>query len=137
MKLHRKIVTGLAVLAMGAVPATAGAVNYHPDYQPDHPTPPPPAAQPQGHAYGFYCQGFSKKHVKGEKGTPFSQCVHAMKQADNKDNLKPKQACKGLSKKHVKGQQGTEFSRCVKGVNKMRKEQRQEENAGVATGSIA
>ena len=23
------------------------------------------------------CQGMSRKHVKGEKGTPFSQCVVA------------------------------------------------------------
>jgi hypothetical protein len=123
MKLHSKIVAGLAVLALGLLPASAGAVSYHPEYQPEHPTTPPPAAQPQGHAYGYYCKGFSKKHVKGEKGTPFSQCVHAMKQSDNNDNLKAKKACKTLSKKHVKGQKGTEFSRCVKAVNQLRQEQ--------------
>ncbi|HET7052475.1 MAG TPA: hypothetical protein VFI09_00990 [Solirubrobacterales bacterium] len=27
-------------------------------------------------AYGRNCQGKSKKHVKGEKGTEFSRCVH-------------------------------------------------------------
>ena len=25
-------------------------------------------------AYGKFCQGESKKHVAGQKGTPFSQC---------------------------------------------------------------
>jgi hypothetical protein len=135
MKLHARLAAGLAMLVMGALPAAAGAVSYQPEYHPEHPSTPPPAAHPHGHAYGFYCQGASKKHVKGEKGTPFSQCVHAMKQADANDSLKPKKACKSLSKKHVKGQQGTEFSRCVKGVNQMRREQRQEENAGVAASS--
>jgi hypothetical protein len=33
---------------------------------------------PNGNAYGVYCKGFSKKHVKGTKGTPFSRCVKAM-----------------------------------------------------------
>jgi hypothetical protein len=37
-------------------------------------TPSPP---PQAKAYGKYCQGESKKHVKGEKGTAFSRCVKA------------------------------------------------------------
>ena len=42
-----------------------------------------PAAQaaPPDHAKanGKRCQGVSKQHVKGEKGTPFSQCVKANK----------------------------------------------------------
>jgi hypothetical protein len=120
MKLHSKLVTSLAVLAMGLLPATAGAVSYQPDYHPDHP--PHPTTAPKGHAYGYYCKGVSKKHVKGEKGTPFSKCVRAMRQADHDATVKAKKACKGLSKKHVKGQKGTEFSRCVKGVAQMRKE---------------
>jgi len=137
MKLHAKFVAGLAVLALAVLPATAGAVSYHPEYQPEHPPTPPPAAQPQGHAYGFYCQGFSKKHVKGEKGTPFSQCVHAMKQADHNENLNAKKACQAFKgQKHTPhGDKGTPFSRCVKGVNQLRKEQRQEEAAGVTTSS--
>ena len=69
------------------------------------------------------CKGFSKKHVKGEKGTPFSQCVTAMAKAATNDDLSPGQACKGLSKKHVKGEKGTEFSRCVVAAAKLRKEQ--------------
>jgi hypothetical protein len=137
MKLHSKLITALAVLALGLLPATAGAVSYHPDYQPDHPTPPPAAAQPQGHAYGYYCKGFSKKHVKGQKGTPFSQCVHAMKQSDNNDNLNAKKACKALkttdNRHKAHGEKGTAFSRCVKAVNQLRREQA----ATVTTSSVA
>jgi hypothetical protein len=126
MKLRSKLVAGLAVLAMGAVPATAGATGS-PDYQPDTPKP-PKTHQPKGHAYGYYCQGKSKKHVKGEKGTEFSRCVQDLKQADNQD-LTPKQACKDKSKKHVKGEKGTEFSRCVKAVAQMQKDKQQQEDA--------
>ena len=73
-----------------------------------------PATAGQGHgkAYGKYCQGESKKHVKGEKGTAFSRCVKAMHEAVD-EGESAKQACKGMSKKHVKGEKGTAYSRCV------------------------
>ena len=121
MKLRSKLVAGLAVLALGAVPSVAGATG--PEYTPEKP---PKTHQPKGHAYGYYCKGKSKKHVQGEQGTEFSRCVHTMKQADNQQ-LNPKQACKNESKKHVKGEKGTAFSRCVKAVAQMQKEKRQEE----------
>ena len=39
-------------------------------------TPGPNAsASSKAKAYGKHCQNQSKKHVKGEKGTPFSRCV--------------------------------------------------------------
>lgn len=140
MKLRMMLVLGLAVLSLGALPATgvADGPNYQPEgpnYHPEHPNHPPqgPKAAPKGKAYGYYCRGQSKKHVKGEKGTAFSRCVKAMAQADKNPNLKPKKACKTLSKKHVKGQKGTPFSRCVKGVNQMRRE----ENATVTASSVA
>ena len=137
MKLCFKLAAGLAVLALGLVPAMAGAVSYHPDYHPEHPATPPPAAHPKGHAYGYWCnkQGFSKKHVKGQKGTPFSQCVHALKQADNNDNLKPKKACKSLKgQKHTPhSDKGTAFSRCVRSVNQMRRD----EAAAVTASAVA
>jgi hypothetical protein len=137
MKLHAKFVTVLAVLVLAALPATAGAVSYQPEYHPEHPPTPPPAAQPHGHAYGFWCnkQGFGKKHVKGQKGTPFSQCVHALKVADNNDKMAAKKACKAFKgQKHTPhGDKGTPFSRCIKSVNQMR----QEEAATVMTSSVA
>ncbi|HEX5989355.1 MAG TPA: hypothetical protein VFY75_03975 [Solirubrobacterales bacterium] len=124
MKLSMKVASTLAVLALGLVPATGVADG--PDYAPEHPT--HPTTSPKGHAYGYYCQGKSKKHVKGEKGTEFSRCVRTMRQADNQD-LTPRQACKDKNKKHVKGEKGTEFSRCVKAVAQMRKDKAEEEAA--------
>jgi hypothetical protein len=42
-------------------------------------TPPGPNATPaaKAKAYGKRCQGQSKKHVAGQKGTPYSRCVVA------------------------------------------------------------
>jgi hypothetical protein len=125
MKLRSKLAAGLVALSMGAVPTVAGATG--PTYAPEHPTHPThPTTSPKGHAYGYYCKGKSKKHVKGEKGTEFSQCVATLKQADNKD-LTPKQACKDESKEHVKGEKGTAYSNCVKTVAHMQRDQRREE----------
>ena len=73
---------------------------------------PETAGNGKAKAYGKYCQGESKKHVKGEKGTAFSRCVKAVRVAVEED-VSAKAACKGLSKKHVKGEKGTPYSRCV------------------------
>jgi hypothetical protein len=64
-------------------------------------------------APGQYCKDQSKKHVQGQKGTPYSQCVTAMAKVRNGQATSPAVACKGVSKKHVKGQKGTPYSRCV------------------------
>jgi hypothetical protein len=121
MKLHLKLALATSVLALAMVPAAAvAAPTYHPGGGPHYnPGTPPPA---HAKAYGKRCQGQSRKHVKGEKGTAFSRCVKAMARADHNPDLTAKKACKALSKEHVKGQQGTPFSRCVKGVAQMRKE---------------
>lgn len=79
----------------------------------------------QAKAYGKHCQGQSKKHVKGEQGTPFSQCVKAMAKVASGKAKSAKAACKGLSKKHAKGKKGTPFSRCVKAARKLKAEQEQ------------
>jgi hypothetical protein len=132
MKLQTMFAMGLAVLSMALVPAVGVAdgpdyqpapegPNYHPE-KPNHP-PQGPKSAPKGHAYGYYCRGESKKHVKGEKGTAFSRCVKAMARADKNDNLNAKKACKALSKKHVKSVKGTPFTKCVQGVNQMRSEE--------------
>jgi hypothetical protein len=138
MKLRMKLVLGLSVLSLAAVPAVGAAdgPNYNPEgpnYHPETPPPQGPKTAPKGKAYGYYCRGQSKKHVKGEQGTAFSRCVKAMARADKNPDLNPKKACKALSKKHVKGQKGTPFSNCVKGVNQLR----QEENAAVTASSVA
>ena len=136
MKLRTILTMALAGLSLAAIPAVgvADGPNYQPEgpnYHPD--TPKGPKSTPKGKAYGYYCRGQSKKHVKGEQGTAFSRCVKAMAQADKNDNLAAKKACKTLSKKHVKGVKGTPFSNCVKGVNQMRRE----EDATVTASSVA
>ena len=74
----------------------------------------------QAKGYGFYCQNQSKKHIAGQKGTPFSQCVTAMAKAAHGQT--PKAACAGLTKKHSEGEQGTPFSRCVAAAAKLIKD---------------
>ena len=41
------------------------------------PTTTTPTTPSQAKAYGVLCNKESKKHVAGQKGTPFSQCVRA------------------------------------------------------------
>jgi len=133
MKTHLKIAVVLGALALATVPALAlaapsptGAENGNgPKYAPEKPeTPGPKDPLPeQAKAYGVYCKNESRKHVKGEQGTPFSRCVNAMARAANSDKLTARQACKGLSKKHVKGEKGTPFSRCVSAAAKLRNDQ--------------
>lgn len=121
-----KFVFIIAAIAL-MVPAMAFANNGQGkgpgENGPQYETTPPPQAK----AYGKYCQGESKKHVKGEKGTAFSRCVTTVAHAANHENQSPREACKGKSKKHVKGEKGTEFSRCVTSVAKLRHDERQKE----------
>lgn len=130
MKLHRKLAVILGALALALAPAAAlaaqsptGAEHGNgPKYGPEQPpTPGPSATLPEkAKAYGVYCKDESRKHVAGEKGTPFSQCVTAMAKAAKNDKLTARQACKGLSKKHAKGEKGTAFSRCVVAAAKLK-----------------
>jgi hypothetical protein len=120
--LKAKIALALGALAL-MVPAIAlGSPEGTPKGKGHEGTPPPKAK-----AYGKYCQGESKKHVKGENGTAFSRCVNTMAHAANHENQSPREACKGKSKKHVKGEKGTEFSRCVKSVAELRHDEHKKE----------
>lgn len=144
-----KIALVLGALALAAAPAMALATQpanpggehgksglehgngNGPKYEPAPPsTPGPSAGLPEkAKAYGRYCQGKSKKHVAGQKGTPFSQCVTEMAKLAQKlarnEKMSAKRACQGKSKKHIKGEKGTEFSRCVVAAAQMRKAQQQ------------
>ena len=87
-------------------------------------TPGPAAPLPEkAKAYGRECNQESRKHVAGEKGTPFSQCVTAMAKAANNPELTPSQACKEMSRKHVAGEKGTPFSRCVVAAAQVQEDQ--------------
>jgi hypothetical protein len=133
--MHRsfKIALLIGALVIAVVPAMALAnpgngKGEGPEYvPPGHQTPGPGAPLPEkAKAYGRYCQGESKKHVAGQKGTPFSQCVTAMAKASHDETATAREACKALSKTHVKGVPGTPFSKCVKGVAQLRKAQARE-----------
>jgi hypothetical protein len=96
--------------------------NEGTEHKPDG-TPGPKAGLPaKAKAYGRYCQGESKKHVEGEKGTPFSQCVTAMAKLASGKTTSPRKACKKLSKKHIGGEKGTPFSLCVSAGAKLLRE---------------
>jgi hypothetical protein len=124
MELQTRIAILGGALALAAIPASAPAAG--PVYTPAPPPPGPKSGLPeQAKAYGRYCKGESKKHVKGEKGTEFSRCVKALKKAANNPHMSPGRVCKGKSKEHVKGEQGTEFSRCVKAVAQLRKDEKE------------
>jgi len=138
MKSHMKIAIVIAALALAAAPAlaVAGEGNGHgkghgPHYTPEHPeTPGPGAPLPEkARAYGVYCKKESRKHVAGQKGTPFSQCVTAMAKVAHNEDLSPGQACKKESRKHVAGQKGTPFSQCVTAAAKLRRHEHEEEQA--------
>ena len=103
MKNLLKIAVITGALALAAAPALAAnphegeppyghGPNYNPA-EPGNPTPGPKAGLPaQAKAYGRYCneQGASKKHVKGEQGTQFSQCVKAMAKMANDEKTNPR-----------------------------------------------
>jgi hypothetical protein len=123
MRTSLKVLAIMAALGLSAAPAIATADKPSENGKgPQYETPPPNHGKgPHGKAkaYGRYCQGESKKHVKGEKGTPFSQCVTAMAKLDHGTETNPAKACASLSRKHVKGAPGTPFSLCVKGGEKL------------------
>jgi hypothetical protein len=110
------LLAGALALVLTPTAALANGVEYTPAHptHPAHPLPGPKAPLPEkAKAYGVYCRSFSKKHVKGEKGTPFSECVTAMAKAAGGTGTTARKACQGFSKQHVSGEKGTPFSRCV------------------------
>jgi hypothetical protein len=74
---------------------------------------PAPGAPHRGHAYGEACANESHVHVEGERGTAFSDCVHALKALADGKRHRPAAACKLESHRHANGERGTPFSRCV------------------------
>lgn len=91
---------------------------------PTTPAKPTQAEKKQG--YGVLCKKLSKKHVKGEKGTPFSQCVTAMAKVDKGQTSSPKKACKALSKKRAEGQKRSPYQLCKKAAVKQVEKTQQE-----------
>jgi hypothetical protein len=110
------LVSGLALLVSPTIALAASSPS-------DTGQPGPSASLPaKAKAYGRYCQNQSKKHIAGQKGTPFSQCVTAMAKLGTGSTTSPKTACAAMSKKHVPGKKGTPFSNCVSGGAKLLKD---------------
>jgi hypothetical protein len=114
-----------------STPPSNDGTGHKPDSTPpsndgtEHkPTTPGPKAglTAKAKAYGRHCKDESKKHVEGEKGTPFSQCVTAMAKLASGKTSSPRKACSELSKKHKAGQKGTPFSRCLSNGAKLLRE---------------
>jgi hypothetical protein len=104
---------------MSTTPATTHGNSGSHRQNDDHPG--PTASLPsKARAYGRYCQTQSKRHVAGQTGTPFSQCVTAMARLATNRTNSAREACKALSKRHVAGQKGTPYSRCVVAGNRLR-----------------
>ena len=138
MSITRFIAVVASAAAVFAAPSVALAVgppaNPGGDHRPattpsqskNHPTPSsnaaPEATAPaadKAKAYGKHCQGQSKKHVAGEKGTAFSRCVTAMAKAATGKTDSARAACAEMSKKHTPGKRGTPYSRCVNEAAKL------------------
>jgi hypothetical protein len=124
------VATALALASLGVAGGASAAPNPHSQSNPGathrDSTPGPNASHAsKAKAYGKFCQAESKKHVAGQKGTPFSLCVTAMAKLANGLTKSPAKACKAESKKHVAGQKGTPFSRCVSAAAKLKHEQEQ------------
>jgi len=127
MDTKKRIAALIAAAALTLAPAAAFAAGpeYAPEHptHPYHPTPGPKSPLPEkAKAYGIYCREFSKQHVEGQPGTPFSQCVTAASKVVNPPELTAKAACKEFSKKHVKGKKRTPFSQCVVAVAQAKKD---------------
>ena len=118
MSITRKTLAAVAACAMTAAPmAVAGGAAAHPGKA--HTNHQSTSSSGHGKAYGKFCQAQSKKHVAGQKGTPFSQCVTAMAKLANGTTTKPATACAALSHKHVAGMKRTPYSECVVDGNKL------------------
>lgn len=113
----KRIATAVIIVGTFALTASPAMAMHKAEHTPG----PQSGNASKANAYGKFCQGQSKEHVQGVKGTAFSNCVNAMAKAA-KGEAKPRAACKLLSKKHVKGEKGTPFSRCVVSAKKVKKE---------------
>lgn len=115
--------TKAALLVSGLALLVSPALAFASAFPSDDGQPGPSATLPtKAKAYGHYCQNQSKKHVAGQKGTPFSQCVTAMAKLASGTTASPRTACASMSKKHVQGQKGTPFSNCVSSGAKLLKD---------------
>ena len=122
-----KIAALTAALVLTVTPALAQVGVPAPV---ERPQPPTTDVKHSGKAYGRYCKGQSRKHVKGQKGTAFSRCVKAMARLDKDQRASVRAACKGLEGREKRG--------CKKAARKLEKaKEKAAEDAGSLTPSAA
>ena len=102
-----------AALALTATPAFAGVGVPTPV---EDPRPPATEAKSHGKAYGRYCRGQSKKHLKGKKGTAFSRCVKAMARLNKDERKSARAACKAMNK-------GVERRQCIRAARELARDE--------------
>jgi hypothetical protein len=115
VKLRNRLAVVIGVIAIGSAMAVAST----PAKPGNGNGPKPFATGPSGahgkkgkaRAYGKRCKGVSKRHIAGEKGTPHSQCVHALKLVAKK-GVSPEDACAPLS-------QASDEAKCVAAGKKL------------------
>jgi hypothetical protein len=137
MNVYAKTAALFATLALSAAPAFAAGqptdtpnqntnpgASHQPTTTPNQNSSDNPGTSHKLAAPGQYCKNESRKHVAGQKGTPFSQCVAAQAKLRSGATSSPREACKNESKKHVAGQHGTPFSICVSAGAKLLDDQK-------------
>jgi hypothetical protein len=119
----------LGAPALATPPAGSPSASHKPATTPG----PSAGAGAKAHAYGKYCATVSKKHIAGQKGTPFSQCVTAMAKAAQAAKAaeaakaagttattpSPAKSCAGVTKKKVGDETKSAYSKCVSGAAKL------------------
>jgi len=119
----------LGAPALATPPAGSPSATHRPATTPG----PNASAGAKAHAYGKLCATVSKKHIAGQKGTPFSQCVTAMAKAAKAAKAaeaakaagtavttpSPAKSCAGVTKKKGVNEKKSAYSKCVVAAAKL------------------
>jgi hypothetical protein len=124
--MHLKTRFAVLVSALSLMLAPAAALAHGIEYEVAAPPNPGPNASvgKKTQAYGFYCSAFAKKHVAGQPGTPYTQCLTAMAKMATSRTTTAQRACAVFPKKRVAGQKGTPFAQCVVAATKVKRDLR-------------
>ena len=119
----------LGAPALATPPAGSPSASHKPATTPG----PNASAGAKANAYGKRCATVSKKHIAGQKGTPFSQCVTAMAKAAKAAKAaeaakaagtavttpSPAKSCAGVTKKKGVNEKKSAYSKCVVAAAKL------------------
>ena len=120
VKTRIALLCGVLALIVAPTAALAHGVEYETETPKQHKTPGASATTAEkAKAYGSFCSAFSRRHVAGEAGTPFSNCTTAMARAATTKKT-GRQVCVGFSKAKLTGQKGTPFANCVSAAAKVK-----------------